>query len=340
MKVLEGLEWPVHWGVSALLELRQVWGSRPLFMVGVSVLLQDEHGRVLLQRRGDDGRWGVIGGGVEGGEDLLTAAQRELFEETGLTCPTLALLPLPEALVSGAQVYHRYPNGHEVYMVGARTHGTLPAEALRYAQPDDSGETLDLRWFALHDLPPISGNINRTNMNLLLARAGLPLLPLEAVPAPPAGDHLQELRRAVGPRPLFTPGADVLLTDKYGKLLLLKPAAGKWALPGGGLHLGETFEDCARRELHEKTGLLARELQPVRLSAGAPYRYTSPHGDVIDHVSVLYQATGVSGTLHLQADEILEAGWFSPAELPAAAELNGPLVAANIRWWAAHHHLH
>ncbi|MFC4426242.1 hypothetical protein [Deinococcus navajonensis] len=35
--------------------LRAVWGHRPLLSVGVSVLILDEYGRVLLQRPGDDG---------------------------------------------------------------------------------------------------------------------------------------------------------------------------------------------------------------------------------------------------------------------------------------------
>lgn len=65
--------------------LRAVWGSRPLLSVGVSILIQDEAGRVLLQRRGDDGLWGTPGGGLDPGEDFLTAARRELHEETGLS---------------------------------------------------------------------------------------------------------------------------------------------------------------------------------------------------------------------------------------------------------------
>jgi 8-oxo-dGTP pyrophosphatase MutT (NUDIX family) len=54
------------------------------------VVLTDRVGRVLMQHRGPDkraepGRWSPPGGLVEPGEDALTAAHRELLEETGLT---------------------------------------------------------------------------------------------------------------------------------------------------------------------------------------------------------------------------------------------------------------
>jgi len=34
----------------------------------------------------------------------------------------------------------------------------------------------------------------------------------------------------------------------------------EWEIPEGGCHLGETLEDCARRELREETGLVADQL--------------------------------------------------------------------------------
>ena len=319
----------------SILELRAFWGSLPLIAAAVGVLIQDETGRVLLQRRGDDGLWGEPGGALEPGEDFLTGARRELLEETGLVCPDLTLLPLPDGLQSGPELFHRYPNGHEIYIVGMRAHGTLPASALAHAQPDDSGETLELRWFALNDLPPLSNNANRQSLSVLRARLGLPPLPLESTPpAPPAGNHLMELRNRVGPRPLFAPGANVLVTDEQNRLLLLRHGGtGKWTVPGGSLEPGESFETCAQRELLEETGLRAETLEPLQMFAGPRHRFTYPHGDTVDNLSVLYRAHGVTGQLTPQAGEVLDAGWFGVDELPADKELSGTLIVDNLKVW-------
>lgn len=55
---------------------------RPL--VGTSVIPILPDGRIVLIQRRDSGRWGLPGGLVDWGEDITTAAQRELLEETGL----------------------------------------------------------------------------------------------------------------------------------------------------------------------------------------------------------------------------------------------------------------
>jgi ADP-ribose pyrophosphatase YjhB (NUDIX family) len=53
--------------------------------VGVDAALFDEHDRVLLVRRADDDKWGLIAGWVDGHEVPEEAILREIAEEVGLT---------------------------------------------------------------------------------------------------------------------------------------------------------------------------------------------------------------------------------------------------------------
>ena len=41
--------------------------------------------------------------------------------------------------------------------------------------------------------------------------------------------------------------------------------AGQWGLPGGHLEFGEQIENCAKRELLEETGLVAKSLKFINL---------------------------------------------------------------------------
>ena len=59
-------------------------------------------------------------------------------------------------------------------------------------------------------------------------------------------------------------GAVVL---REGRILLVRrgapPAEGLWAIPGGGLKLGETLREGAEREIFEETGVAIRAGEPV-----------------------------------------------------------------------------
>jgi 8-oxo-dGTP diphosphatase len=69
------------------LQWRILWLLNPKFTVGVSGVVLDESGRVLLLRHTFRRRypWGLLGGWVKGGESLEEALHREAQEETGLS---------------------------------------------------------------------------------------------------------------------------------------------------------------------------------------------------------------------------------------------------------------
>ena len=143
--------------------MRALVGSRPLLLVSAGVVVLDREGRLLLQRRGDDGTWCIPGGALEPGETLVETARRELREETGLVATELALLDV----FSGPEFYLRYPGGDEAYVVGAVFLARHWTGELR----SDSEETRALAFFDLRHLP-----VNVNDFNRQLLRRCVPLL--------------------------------------------------------------------------------------------------------------------------------------------------------------------
>jgi 8-oxo-dGTP diphosphatase len=66
---------------------RLLWLLNPKFTVGVSGVVLDDAGRVLLLKHTFRRRypWGMLSGWVKGGEALEDALRREAMEETGLS---------------------------------------------------------------------------------------------------------------------------------------------------------------------------------------------------------------------------------------------------------------
>jgi len=67
-----------------ILELRTMVGHHPLFLPGVSALVVDDQGRVLMVRRADNGLWTLPSGIAEPGEEMAHSCAREVLEETGV----------------------------------------------------------------------------------------------------------------------------------------------------------------------------------------------------------------------------------------------------------------
>lgn len=83
------------------------------------------------------------------------------------------------------------------------------------------------------------------------------------------------------------PSSRLLIIDRNNRVLLFRfmfnggPLAGRnyWATPGGALEAGESFEDAARRELFEETGIRREDVG--RQVAELEFTFQLPDGEYV-----------------------------------------------------------
>jgi len=127
--------------------IRKFIGNAPLINVGATVVVINEEKEILLNQREDTKNWGIIGGGMELGESLEEVAIRELYEEANLTANKLELLEV----LSGKDLYFKYPNGDETYAVI----GLFLATDVEGTLDINDGESIALEYFPLDALPEL-----------------------------------------------------------------------------------------------------------------------------------------------------------------------------------------
>lgn len=144
--------------------------------------------------------------------------------------------------------------------------------------------------------------------------------------------YVHKMRQQVGHAPLLMTGVAVLLTNSRGELLLLKRRDnGCWAPPGGGVEIGETVENAARRETWEETGVVPADLSLFGVYTGEGRFFYYPNGDVCCYTQVVFRCRDYVGQPMQTTDEAMEHGFFAPDALPD--NLN-PCDAECIRDWA------
>ena len=123
--------------------IRKYLGNQKIILnCAGGVIVKD--GKILLQRRSDNNKWGLIGGLLELDETYLEAAYREVKEETGLTVKAKCFLG----------VYHNHnmvwSNGDQAHTIGA-----YYVFEIVNGVPRVDEESLELRFFGKDELPPL-----------------------------------------------------------------------------------------------------------------------------------------------------------------------------------------
>ncbi|MEV0910459.1 NUDIX hydrolase [Streptomyces hokutonensis] len=126
--------------------IRESAGHQLLWLPGVSAVVFDDAGRVLLGKRSDNLEWALPSGIPEPGEQPAMCAVREVFEETAVEC-------VPERVVmvkAGGPI--SYPNGDACQFMDI----TLQCRAVGGEAAVNDDESLEVGWFELDALPELN----------------------------------------------------------------------------------------------------------------------------------------------------------------------------------------
>lgn len=132
----------------------------------------------------------------------------------------------------------------------------------------------------------------------------------------PASEYVRSLRERIGNDLLLLPTVAVLARDEFGRLLLVRHVeSGRWATIGGAIEPDESPVDAAVRETQEEAGVTVSIGRLLTALGGPEYRLTYPNGDQCSVVSLVYEATVISGQPRPDNDETSAVGWFHPQEM-------------------------
>ena len=133
--------------------VRSLVGHIPLHRP-VCVLVIYKDGKVLLQKRSDNGTWALHGGAMELGETYIEAIKREVKEELGIEPIDLELM----GIFSGKKMYHKYEKSlDEVY---ALSHAFICTDYKGELSFTD-GEVNNCEWFDINNLPDNIFHLNK-----------------------------------------------------------------------------------------------------------------------------------------------------------------------------------
>ncbi|MDX8367061.1 NUDIX hydrolase [Cytobacillus sp. IB215665] len=144
-------------------------------------------------------------------------------------------------------------------------------------------------------------------------------------------NYIKDMRKLIGHQTLFTVGCGVIIQDGERILLQHRTDEDNWCIPGGVMEVGESFEQTAKRETYEETGLQVQKLDLFGIYSGEACFVKYPNGDQVFSVQIIFKASCYKGELKQMDIESREHRFFLKEELPP--KLN-PRQKAFILDWA------
>jgi ADP-ribose pyrophosphatase YjhB (NUDIX family) len=113
----------------------------------------------------------------------------------------------------------------------------------------------------------------------------------------------------------LVPSVTAIVPNRAGALLLVhKTDNNLWALPGGGMDLGESMSAAVIREVEEETGVRVEVTGLVGIYTNPGHVMAYDDGEVRQECSICFIARPVGGELRT-SDETSEVAWIPPNTL-------------------------
>lgn len=128
--------------------------------------------------------------------------------------------------------------------------------------------------------------------------------------------YVEDLRTLVGNQPLILVRPSVAILNEKRQILLVKYQDQTWGIPGGLMELGETVEECIRREVKEEINIEIGSVQLFGVYSGEELYTKLKNGHEYYNIIIGYLCTDYNGQLKPDGNEVIEAEFFDLNKVP------------------------
>lgn len=129
--------------------------------------------------------------------------------------------------------------------------------------------------------------------------------------------YIDEMRKQIGHDLIMVTACGVIIENEKREILLQRRQDnGLWGLPGGSMEPGEKFEEAAKREVFEETGIKIDELRLFGIYSRKDRIITYPNGDICCVTGIIFKAGFYTGQIQNNTPEVLEHKFFNKCNIP------------------------